>query len=212
MKDDLGNPASASAHSSGYFDGLFAASDDPWALRHRWYERRKRALTMEALPRERYGRAFEPGCANGELTALLALRCDTLLAADCSAAAVGLTTARVAGLGAVDVQQRTLPTEWPAGLFDLIVLSEMAYYLTPHDLGLVVQHAFAGLAPAGTLIACHWRPTFNEAPVSGDAVHAALAAGALAASATRLMRHEEQDFLLETWSDDPRSVAVRETR
>ena len=35
-----------------YFAELFAASDDPWAFRSRWYEKRKRDLVMAALPRE----------------------------------------------------------------------------------------------------------------------------------------------------------------
>ena len=35
--------------TDGYFDRLFETSDDPWAFRQRWYERRKRALTLAAL-------------------------------------------------------------------------------------------------------------------------------------------------------------------
>lgn len=33
-----------------YFNELFLNSDDPWAFKQRWYERRKRALTLAALP------------------------------------------------------------------------------------------------------------------------------------------------------------------
>ena len=44
-----------------YFDGLFAGNDDPWAFRQRWYEQRKRAITLAALPRPRYRSVFEPG-------------------------------------------------------------------------------------------------------------------------------------------------------
>ena len=65
-----------------YFDELYQHSDDPWHLREGWYERRKRSLTLALLPRPRYRNAFEPGCANGELTAELAARCEMLLAAD----------------------------------------------------------------------------------------------------------------------------------
>ena len=32
-----------------YFDQLFAGNDDPWAFRQRWYEQRKRALTLAVL-------------------------------------------------------------------------------------------------------------------------------------------------------------------
>ncbi|NYS43147.1 SAM-dependent methyltransferase, partial [Pseudomonas syringae pv. actinidiae] len=65
--------------ADSYFDELFRNNDDPWAFKKRWYERRKRALTLAALPRERYRAIFEPGCANGELSADLAERCDTLV-------------------------------------------------------------------------------------------------------------------------------------
>ena len=50
--------------ADSYFDELFQGNDDPWAFKQRWYERRKRALTLAALPRERYASVFEPGCAN----------------------------------------------------------------------------------------------------------------------------------------------------
>ena len=35
-----------------YFDRVYASSDDPWGFASRWYERRKRQLTMASLPRE----------------------------------------------------------------------------------------------------------------------------------------------------------------
>jgi hypothetical protein len=34
-----------------YFADLYADSDDPWAFRTRWYERRKRDLALASLPR-----------------------------------------------------------------------------------------------------------------------------------------------------------------
>ncbi len=38
-----------------FFDDFYAANgDDPWGFTDRWYERRKRALTLAALPRERF--------------------------------------------------------------------------------------------------------------------------------------------------------------
>ena len=63
-----------------YFEQRFRASDDPWSFRTRWYEKRKRELTLASLPRQRYQRVFEPACANGELSAQLAERSDALLA------------------------------------------------------------------------------------------------------------------------------------
>ena len=69
-------------YDAAYFDGLFAASPDPWGFESRWYEHRKRALTLACLPSLRYRYGYEPGCANGELSAALADRCDRLLVSD----------------------------------------------------------------------------------------------------------------------------------
>ncbi len=57
-----------------YFVDLYASDPDPWRLATSWYERRKYALTVDALPNERYRRAFEPGCSIGVLSELLAPR------------------------------------------------------------------------------------------------------------------------------------------
>ncbi|ANB72509.1 methyltransferase [Paraburkholderia phytofirmans OLGA172] len=192
-----------------YFDELYKSGDDPWHLREGWYERRKRSLTLALLPRPRYRNAFEPGCANGELTAELATRCDALLAADLHETAVRLARERVAGMPQVRVDQRTVPHEWPtdAGPFDLIVISEFAYYLDAADLETLAARIAASLTPDGTLLACHWRRPFAEALESADAAHALFDARC---SLSRLAHHDEADLLIDVWSRDARSVAQRE--
>ena len=57
---------------AGYFDDMYARSDDPWGFTSRWYERRKYAISLAMLPQERYDSAFEPGCSIGVLTGRLA--------------------------------------------------------------------------------------------------------------------------------------------
>ena len=192
-----------------YFDELYQQSDDPWKLREGWYERRKRSLTLALLPRPRYRNAFEPGCANGELTVELARRCDMLLAADLHVRAVQLTRERVAGAPQVRVEQRTVPGEWPteAGPFDLIVISEFAYYLGAAELETLASRVSASLTTDGTLLACHWRRPFAEALESADAAHALFDARC---GLSRLAHHDEADLLIDVWSRDARSVAQRE--
>ncbi|MDM0073807.1 class I SAM-dependent methyltransferase [Variovorax sp. J2P1-59] len=191
-----------------YFAGLYGASDDPYQLRTRWYEERKRNLLLAALPEQRYQHAYEPGCGIGELTLALSKRCDQLLAADFSQRAVEIAAQRTRGLRNVQVEQHSLPDDWPhdAGPFDLIVLSELGYFLDESDMRSVAGCCRHSLTAAGTLVACDWRPDFKERRLSTDAVHAALAALGLA----RLVRHEEDDFLLQVWSRNGRSVAERE--
>ena len=192
-----------------YFDDLYKHSDDPWNLRNGWYERRKRSLTLAALPRERYRNAFEPGCANGELPAELATRCDSLLAVDLHERAVHAARQRVAHAPHVRVEQCAVPREWAAqsGPFDLIVVSELAYYLDDNELYMLAARIADTLSSDGTLLACHWRWPFAEALQETTKVHALLDTRC---GLTRLVHHEEADFIVDVWSRDARSVAQHE--
>lgn len=190
-----------------YFEDLYAADPDPWSFETRWYDARKHALTVEALPRPRYRSAFEPGCSTGRLTARLAGRCDRLLAVDAVPAAVASAARRLAGEQHVTVRAARLPQEWPGDAFDLVVLSEIGYYFADRELRTVIERIVATLEPGGDLVAVHWRWPVAEHVRSGDDVHAALAG---ATGLTRTARHEEADFLLEVFTrGDGRSVAQR---
>jgi hypothetical protein len=179
-----------------YFDQMYAASADPWGFTSRWYEKRKYAITLAMLPRERYGAAFEPGCSIGVLTQQLAPRCDRLLSCDVAAAAVQAAADRTGVFRNVTVDQRVLPGDWPGGDFDLIVFSEFLYYFGGADLQPVLDLATGALAPGGTLMAVHWRHPVAEYPRSGDDVHGVLAAQA---GLGRLAEHRESDFVAEVY-------------
>ncbi|WEK28915.1 MAG: SAM-dependent methyltransferase [Candidatus Pseudomonas phytovorans] len=190
-----------------YFADLYADSDDPWAFRTRWYERRKRDLLLASLPRQRYERVFEPGCANGELSVLLAERCDSLLCQDIDPTAVGLARQRLNTAQHASVEQGHLPGDWPGGQFDLIVLSEIGYYLDPADWLQVIEQSVASLTGDGGLLACHWRHPIVGCPQDGREVHALLAKHLPLYS---LLRHEEADFILEYWTCQPSVVDLNE--
>lgn len=192
-----------------YFARLYKESDDPWLLRDRWYERRKRALTLAALPDARYERAYEPGCATGELTLELAGRCDTLLAADLDPDAVNLARRRIADRPNVQIEQRAMPDSWPDGTFDLIIVSEVAYYLTDVQLTHLAGRVRTSLKTGGTFLACHWRRSIEGWPFSGDHVHARLSE---TLGLNRLSHYEDSDFLLDVWSSNEDSVHRREAR
>ncbi|MCP1511290.1 MULTISPECIES: SAM-dependent methyltransferase [Pseudomonas] len=190
-----------------YFDQLFAENDDPWAFRQRWYERRKRALTLALLTKPRYASIFEPGCANGELSVELAARCDRLLCCDTAAAAVALARTRLLGCPHAQVRQSRLPAQWPAGQYELIVLSELCYYLDADDLGRLIERALACLSADGQILACHWRPPIEGCPQTAEQVHALLDARL---GMPRIASHHDHDFLLDLWSRDGTSVATLE--
>lgn len=194
--------------SAGFFDDFYAGSRDPWGFETRWYEARKRALTLAALPLPRYTAALELGCSIGVLSRDLADRSDTLLAIDINEQALAVARERLAGLPGVRVEQRALPADWPHGSFDLVVLSEIGYYCSAADLAVLLERCRQSLGPSGTLVACHWRHPVGEYPLGGDDVHAALAA---LPGLERTVRHLERDFVLEVYEPSPApSVAQRE--
>ncbi|MEV8023809.1 PIG-L family deacetylase [Microbacterium sp. NPDC080220] len=190
-----------------YFDAFYRRNgDDPWGFESRWYEQRKRAVTMACLPRPRYGRALELGCSTGALTQLLAERCDAVLAVDIAEAPLEAARRRIGEGADVRLERRALPGEWPEGSFDLIVLSEVGYYWGAADLADGVERMRAALTRDGQLLACHWRHPVEEYPLSGDDVHAALRA---ADGLVRLVVHEEEDYVLEVYGlAGARSVAA----
>lgn len=198
--------SNAKSVDAGYFDGLFAASDDPWAFKSRWYEVRKRAFTLACLPAARYASAYEPGCANGELSAALADRCDALLVSDGSHAATTLARKRLIELRHVTVTQAWLPEEWPSAGFDLVVLSELGYYLDRRSLVSLACKARESLRPGGTVVACHWRAQIEGCELDGDLVHELLDATLGLPSHGQWL---ESDFRIDVWCDDAKSLAQR---
>jgi SAM-dependent methyltransferase len=154
-----------------YFEDLYAESADPWGFETSDYERRKYERTLESLGERRFRRALEAGSSIGVFTAMLAPRCDELLAVDTSEKAVEIARGRLAGYSHVRVERRTLPEEMPDGPFDLIVASEVLYYL-PREVVLEALRRFEGiLAPGGVLVAVHWRKETKTYPLQGDEVH-----------------------------------------
>jgi SAM-dependent methyltransferase len=177
--DDAGAPDASVPRE--HFDVLYEGSSDPWDLRSAWYERRKYAIT-------------EPGCSIGELTRLLAARCDSLLAFDFAQSAVDSARRAVLGMPHVAVERRALPAGLPPGSFDLIVLSEVLYYLSAPDLARTVDGMTARLDVGGDLVAVHHRARDRCYGYDGHNVHAALAA---CGELYEVARYDDDDFTLQ---------------
>lgn len=196
----------------GYFDETYARHEDPWGFSDRWYEQRKRSVTLAALPRPRFEHALEIGCSIGVLTAQLAPRVDELLAVDIAPAAIERARTRLAAAGGgqvatVDFEVTDVAERFPEGSFDLVLLSEVGYYFDDTTLRRVLSGVTAALRPDGVFVACHWRHRVSDYPLGGDAVHEIIAGVAEGVGWTRLARHLERDFTLDVYTLDPRSVA-----
>lgn len=160
-----------------YFDGQYAANADPWQLATSDYERAKYAATLASLPRPRYASAVEVGCSIGVLTRMLAERCDTILGLDVVETALAQARERNRDLPHVHFGRARVPDEWPSGTFDLLVLSEVVYFLDPGDVARLVARVKESLKPGGTVVLVHWTG-LTHYPMSGDeAAEAFMGAG-----------------------------------
>jgi predicted O-methyltransferase YrrM len=194
-----------------YFDEMYVGTEDPWQLATRWYEQRKYAITLGLLPRRRYRHGFEPGCSIGTLTARLARRCDHLTAVDVAEAALRSADTRLREAGCRDrvtLTRSSLDAAWPPGPFDLLVLSEVAYYLEADTLTEVLRRECPKMAPGANIVAAHWRHPVADYPLTGDAAHEVIAQ---TPGLKPTGRYCDSDVVIDVFdTGDGRSVAARE--
>jgi LmbE family N-acetylglucosaminyl deacetylase len=176
-------------------DRLHAERADPWDVDSSWYERRKRSVTLACLPAERYARGLEVGCSIGALAADLAPRCDRLLAVDASPAALAGARERLADVPGVETALVRVPEEWPEGRFDLVVVSEVGYFLSPRQLDGLVERCRAA-AGGSDVVLCHWRHQPVGWVLDGPAVHERFRTAWLAAGGRVVVEHDDPDFRL----------------
>lgn len=172
--DDFWHISPVEEATAAWFDDLYAEDPDPWGFATSADEHDKYRATIRALDGRRYASGFEAGCSIGVLTVDLAATCDQLLAVDASQIALVHARARTRALPNVRLERAVLPQQWPAGPFDLIVLSEIGYYFDRPILRRAVDAAVASLQPGGDLIAVHSTGPLPGHPSTGDEVHEAL--------------------------------------
>ncbi len=150
-----------------YFEGLYARDPDPWRFETSDYEAEKYRASLAVLPAGRFASALEVGCSIGVLTRLLADRCEALVAVDFAETALARARQRCADLPHVTFRRMQVPGDWPAGSFDLVVLSEVLYFLSPEDIGRTAARTLDCLRPGGVaLLVVFLGETDN--PVSGN--------------------------------------------
>lgn len=157
--------------TEGYFEDVYSASADPWNFETSEYEAGKYQATIAALPLSRYENALEIGCSIGVLTAKLADRCTRLTSTDVSDRALEIARKRNDDRGHVRFLRMSIPDEFPDGDFDLIVISEVGYYLDALDWGKAMEKIYDHLRSNGHIILVHWTPEVADYPQTGDEVH-----------------------------------------
>lgn len=168
-----------------HLQGLYADSRDPWDMESSTYEEAKRAVTLAALPREKYALCFEPGCSIGVLTAELAQRAERVVGWEPVENAVASARARIHELessgtlssGQVEIEHRSLSALdnalGPRGA-DLLVISEVLYFLPRAELADIIRGLCAGAAAGAHMVAVHWRHPVTGWPAGGAETHKVL--------------------------------------
>jgi SAM-dependent methyltransferase len=156
----------SSSIEPGYFDALYAADPDPWRFTTSDYEREKYGESLAALPKPFYEDALEVGCSIGIFTQSLARRCGNLLAVDVADQALAQARQNCPAPNVI-FEKRRVPQDWPQRSFDLIVLSEVLYYLDTVALSRVARQVFDSLRPGGNALLVHYLGE-TDYPLSGD--------------------------------------------
>lgn len=145
------------------FERKFRETIDPWDYSGSAFEARKRRVLLRACGTGPYGRGLELGCAIGETSRELARICLRLVALDSSPTALREARRRNAGDARIAFAEAVLPADFPAGRFDLIVVSELVYYLKPRDLRRLMERVVAATAPGGRVVLLHHTVPFADA-------------------------------------------------
>lgn len=156
------------------FETRYRSEQDPWAYETSPYERAKYSATLEACGTGRFTDALELGSSIGVFSDLLAERCARLTTIDGAPTAVAAARRRLAVRSNVEVILGSIPDAIPIRRYDLIVASEILYYLEPEALKTTLGRLRDLSAPVARLVAVHWRPTGPERPFSAEQVHRAL--------------------------------------
>jgi 2-polyprenyl-3-methyl-5-hydroxy-6-metoxy-1,4-benzoquinol methylase len=161
------SPMSKNSRQAKHFERLYRADPDPWSFASSPYEQQKYEATLAVLGSKHFQSALEVGCSIGILTSRLAGRCDRLIGLDFAPSAVKAARARCAPYPGVRIEQMQVPRQWPEGSFDLIIFSEVLYFLDEIDLMDTCAHALGSLLPGGQVLLVNYTEETDD-PLSGD--------------------------------------------
>lgn len=178
------------SRSASHFRRLYRVNPDPWGFNTSRYEQAKYQHTLDALGDRRFSSGLEVGCSIGVLTRMLAPRCDRLLGIDIVEDPLPDARARCADQPQVRFERMQVPMQWPAERFDLMVFSEVLYFLSAADIKLCARHVLDGLKPNGVVVLVNWLGETDDPSPSDAAPDRFFAAAEGLLRITRQERHE----------------------
>jgi cyclopropane fatty-acyl-phospholipid synthase-like methyltransferase len=150
-----------------HFERLYQSSPDPWGFLTSDYEQDKYRSSLAALGDRHYAAALEVGCSIGVFTRMLSPRCERLLGIDIVDAPLAAARAYCADAHHVRFQRMQVPRQWPDDSFDLIVFSEVLYFLSPDDIRQCARRVLDTLLPGGIVLLVNWTGKSSD-PCTGE--------------------------------------------
>jgi 2-polyprenyl-3-methyl-5-hydroxy-6-metoxy-1,4-benzoquinol methylase len=183
------------SRTATHFQRLYQSSPDPWGFQTSAYEQTKFRQTLSALGDRHFTSALEVGCSIGVLTCVLAERCDSLLGVDIVEDPLEAARSRCADQPQVRFRRMQVPAEWPEGCFDLMVFSEVLYFLSAADIEQCANRVRGSLLSGGMVILVNWLGE-TEDPTPGNKA-AEMFIGATAGRLTVVRRERHEGYRLD---------------
>ena len=145
-----------------FFETLFSSGSDPWKYTSP-YEQVKYEQSLSLLPCTRIDKALELACAEGHFTMQLASRVGSLIAADISQVALNRAAERCQDYQNISFEHLDLTKDPLPENLDLIVCSEVLYYLDDlEELKAMATKIANALSPDGYVLMANGHDTIDE--------------------------------------------------
>jgi len=143
-----------------HFEELYRKKPDPWNYENYEFEKEKYLKTLQMIPGE-VETVWEVGSSEGLFTQLLLEGGKKVLGVEISATALQRAEERLKDYGnRIRLQRLDITREDIDGTFDLILASEILYYLGGKNILLFLEEKFyRHLRPGGYLLLCHFYPS-----------------------------------------------------
>lgn len=144
------------------FDRRFAGDADPWSTFTDRDEALKRRAILHAMGPGPWGRVLEVAAGNGSNSAAIAPRALRLDATEATASGTALVAKALAGSKRACALALVVPGRLPRPRYDIAVVAEVLYYLSPRDMAQTARDVAAALRPGGLLVLAHHRVDYPD--------------------------------------------------
>ncbi|WP_404862903.1 class I SAM-dependent DNA methyltransferase [Georhizobium sp. MAB10] len=153
------------------FENLFQCDPDPWDYETSAFEAHKRSVLLRHAGLSPRGRVLELACANGVTTQALMNVGLRVTALDGSLTAISQAQARLGKISRLRLLHANLPEGMPKERFDLIVVSEIVYYLGSIAARQLAKSVANRVSPGGRVVVLHHHVNFPDASVNPEHAH-----------------------------------------